>query len=144
MLIKLTLVSILAILPALALAGETQKPTKAERIRYLTVWIAEREPSIPIRARDIANLKTNGDPKGWLPQMEINQKATMEGVAQKKIELAWLKGELTKTKAEAAVKAAQESFDKAKDADKPAAQDALNKAKAELAAVEKFEAARDF
>jgi hypothetical protein len=160
MLIKLTLVSILAILPALALAGETAVNGKAANAKMRRLY--------DVQAAYQKELEKKGLPKetrikylevvldyGYTnlayseqhypgAEYDAKRKPIREKLDHQKIECAILKGELTQKTAEAKVKTAEESLAKAKDADKPAAQAALDKDKAELAAVQKFEASGDF
>ena len=151
---RTALIAALALAALPCLAGEQPRdPAKAkaraERLAQVGAEVARIEgqlgrwPVEKIAAQKAADAKA-GNNNGKGANMERERARNLAALPALHTELSWIKGDLTKAKAAAAVKAAEEALAKAGEADKPKAQAALDEAKAALETVKALEVKGDF
>lgn len=142
------LIAILVCLVGVAWAGETPEQVKAKRVAKVKMDLQEVEKAAQANRVAVENYTKQGKPE----RAERRAKQLADNlilVAALKLELRWLTGELTLAQATAAVKTTEAAVEKAvaaKTDEKTMAplNAALTAAKAELEAVKKWEAAKDF
>lgn len=150
----LTALAILAIAGA-CLAGE-KKPTKEERIAAVTQELAKAQKSLAASEKWAAEVEQDaklGEKAKYGGNAADNARAQLAFCRNRaesaRLELAWLEGKLTKKGCDEKVKTAEETVKKAEEskADEKTLTSlkvAVEVAKKELAAVEKFEARGEF
>jgi hypothetical protein len=128
--------------PAKSAVETMDSKTKAERVAKVSRNLARDEKIlVELTPQNIANTRTHNENAA---DGKVRERARCEAaIPQYRVELSWLKGELTPTNTEAAVKTAEDALAKAEKAKQPtnALKTALAKATAERDEVARLEAA---